>query len=59
MAMQLKELGINFNIIINNVDYFIKNSNKFDINKLQKNLKVKCIVVDAKKVKLNKKYAQI
>lgn len=54
MAMQLKELGINFNIIINNVDYFIKNSNKFDINKLQKNLKVKCIVVDAKKVKLNK-----
>lgn len=59
MAIQMKELGINFNIIINNSDYFEKKGNKLNIAKLQKKLNIKCILADAKKTKLNQSIIKI
>lgn len=53
LAMQLIEQGVQFNIIINNYKYFKKQGNSIDVQKLSNLLQRKCIVADARKVKLN------
>ncbi|MCQ2555991.1 MAG: ferrous iron transport protein B [Clostridia bacterium] len=54
LCLQLKELGINFSVLINNNKYFEKRGNSIDINALQHALNMRMQFVDAKKVKLNK-----
>ena len=57
LCIQLSELNFSYNILINNHEkYLMKNNNKIDINKLQKNLKRNVYFINAKKEKFNDKY---
>lgn len=53
LALQLSELGINYQILINNYDYFVKFNNKINIEKLSKLLNKKINIINAKKIKIN------
>ena len=54
LALQLKELNLNFKILINNYDYFFKKGNSLNIEKLKKIFKKDIEIVNAKKCKLTK-----
>ncbi len=52
LCLQLKELGINFKLLINNYNYFKKHGNSIDIAALKKYFDAE--IIDAKKCKFNK-----
>lgn len=54
LCQQLNEIGINYKILINNYNFFKKNKNKLDLNKLKNNLNKQIYIVNAKKYKINK-----
>ncbi|MBR2969909.1 MAG: ferrous iron transport protein B [Clostridia bacterium] len=55
LILQMIELGIDFKILINNYDYFIKHGNKLNFEKLQQKLNIDIEIINAKKIKINKK----
>ena len=59
LALQLKQEGVSFKILINNYDYFLKKGNKIDANKLEKSLGVEIEIINAKKIKASKKLFEI
>ena len=59
LALQLKELGISFKILINNYTYFRQHKNQIDVQKLSNCLGVDVEIVNAKKVKADKKLFKI
>lgn len=52
LCLQFLELNINFQILINNYDYFKKYKNNLDIEKLNKKLNINCEIINAKKIKI-------
>lgn len=56
LCVQLCELGIKFKVVINNLDYFEKHGNKFNLEKFKKNLNLDAEIVNAKKAKISKKF---
>ena len=55
LILQMIELGIDFKILINNYDYFIKHGNKLNFEKLQQKLNINIEIINAKKIKINNK----
>lgn len=55
LCQQLNELNINYKILINNYDYFKKNKNKLNLEKLKNALNIDIFLINAKKIKLNEK----
>lgn len=53
LCQQLNELNINYKILINNYDYFKKNKNKLNLEKLKNRLNIDVFLINAKKIKLN------
>lgn len=54
LCQQLNELGINYKILINNLNNFQKNKNFINLNKLKIQLNTEIIDINAKKIKINK-----
>lgn len=54
LALQMSELNLNYKILINNYDYFLRHGGKIDTEKLQQKLGVKIEIINAKKIKLSK-----
>ena len=54
LCLQLNELGLDYILLINNHDYFLKNKNKLNINKLKEFNN--CEIINAKKIKFYKNY---
>ncbi len=52
LCVQLNELNIDYHILINNYDYFIKHGNKFDIKKFQQKVNKNVSIINAKKIKI-------
>lgn len=52
IAQQLNELEIDYQILINNYDYFKAKKNKINVEKLQKILNKNIYIINAKKIKL-------
>jgi len=58
LSLQLNELNLQHKILINNYDYFIKNKNKLNLDKLKlinKNIEI----INAKKFKITKKFLNL
>lgn len=55
LCLQLNELGIDYKILLNNYESFVKNKNSLNVDILQKKLNCKVEIVNAKKVNKNKK----
>lgn len=53
LCLQLDELNLDYKILINNYDYFSKNKNTINIEKLSKLLSKDIEIINAKKIKLN------
>ncbi len=53
LCLQLNELGLDYNILINNYDYFTRHGNKINAEKLSKKLNHNIKIINAKKIKLN------
>lgn len=53
LCLQLQELGFDYNILINNCDYFIKNKNKLNLNILKNKLNKNVQIINAKKITIN------
>ncbi len=54
LCLQLDELNLDYKILINNYDYFSKNKNSINIEKLSQKLNREVEIINAKKIKLNK-----
>lgn len=59
LCLQLKELNLNYKILLNNYDYFCKKGNQINIEKLSKKLNINIEIVNAKKQKLTKNFLNI
>ena len=59
LCLQLKELNINYKILLNNYDFFIKNKNKLNLDRLKEKLNCDIEIINAKKIKLNKNILNI
>ncbi len=55
LCLQLKELGLNYKLLINNFKHFEKRKNKLNINKLKNKLNVEIEIINAKKEKISNK----
>ena len=54
LCQQLNEIGVNYKILINNLNFFNKKNNNIDFNKLKNKLNKEILVINAKKYKINK-----
>lgn len=59
LCLQLKELNLDYKILLNNYDYFCKKGNQIDIEKLSQKLNIDVEIVNAKKQKLTKNLLNI
>ncbi len=53
LAVQMQELGLNFKLLINNYDYFLKQGNSIEIDKINKYFDAE--IINAKNIKLKEK----
>ncbi len=53
LALQLNELNLEYTILINNYDYFLRHGNKINITKLRENIGKNVEIINAKKIRLN------
>lgn len=56
LLMQLLDMNINLKVCINNYDYFSKNGGHIDIKKLKEILNCEVEIINAKNIKLTKKF---
>ena len=54
LCLQFCELGLDFKILLNNYEYFLKHGNEIDEKKLSKKLNIDIEIINAKKQKLSK-----
>ena len=59
LCLQLKELNLDYKILLNNYDYFCKKGNRIDAKKLSQKLNVDIEIVNAKKQKLTKNLLKV
>ena len=59
LCIQMLELDMDFKLLINNFDYYLKHGNKLNIEKLKKYLNIDIEIINAKKLKINKKLFKI
>ena len=59
LCLQLKELNLDYKILLNNYDYFCKKGNHIDAKKLSQKLNIDIEIVNAKKQKLTKNLLKV
>ena len=59
LCLQLKELGYNFKILLNNYNSFLKRGNKLNVDLLSEKLGLEIEIINAKTQKISKKILKI